>query len=339
MDAQSGAVRHMDTPEDLMLGFFERPSTTQYIREVAASTDLTIVAGAGVSADIGAPLWSGLAHSLLNLVATASPELSGGTNEAEVAAVVEAMLREYPAPYIGSCIREELELSYPSNHEEMLRNYIQTAVNTGRTHGGFLARSVCLLAFTARARGQKSQVITTNFDQEIANSADHVRNYYPDLQDIQFVRAASEVGPNDVRLVHLNGTIPHAGRPHLDGRLVFGEADFFRIQTSADDAEVRVQTVRDALADSTTLFVGSSITDPDMVGHLGSTPRGPRYAVMTAPELGLSGNAQRLARRLAANRFQHLGIVPIQVDFGTRFPSSYARSRFAASMATITSHI
>src|SRR5439155_257626 len=87
-----------------------------------------------------------------------------------------------------------------------------------------------------------------------------------------------------------------AGSAHSS--LVIGEADFFSPEGAPHE---RANLIRYRLEESPVLFVGSSLTEPDMLGYLGQSAaeHQPRFAIIFRPDLGMVDSRDAdLGRRL-----------------------------------------
>jgi len=82
--------------------------------------------------------------------------------------------------------------------------------------------------------------------------------------------------------------------------------------------------IESVLTEAPTLFVGSSLTDPDMVSYLAESAASShpaRYSITFRPQLGLSSERDaELAADLYRMRFRHLGVEPILVDYAHQVP-------------------
>lgn len=316
--------------DDFEEGFFARKSTDEYIEALASLEAVTLYAGAGVSADVGAPLNDELMPwVLLRLLSDADTDLT----DAQHHHVVSALRKIYSPAYLGSIAREHERLRSDSEDPDKRSTFIHhlnTALAAGRNPGGFLARSLGALAFSfRRARTGPVKVFTTNYDDKVREEESRIRKYFPDLDGYSFkpctLNSSADAGDHEVPLYHLNGDL----RGHdttVPAPLVIGEADFFGrfgadLRPLRDDHERRGELLDQALRRTACLFVGSSLTDPDVLAKLADTKYLQlRYAFVLAPTLRLRADERAEALNLVARRFLHLGIVPIIIDFPHQVP-------------------
>jgi SIR2-like domain len=353
---------HKTKAPELEKGFFRRDSTWAYIQALASLDDVTIYAGAGVSADVGAPLSDELMPYILGRWIMEHPDLrsvSDATRHADIGnRVTSAIAKAYPPAYIGSIAREMARQREAARHRrinegpEASRKFslqIDEANDAGYTTGGFLARSVGALAFALKREGRCVEIITTNYDNTIVNERPKIVDYFTDLtSDCDYffdvrtsVSDEQEPGDDAIPVFHING----AASDGTADPLVIGEADFFAWYDEnlekhhRENQQWRQDRLDAALTKTACLFVGSSLTDPDVLAKLAETKyQQPRYAVLLAPdqenepdgsallELGegdpprVDSDERCLARDAVAQRFLHLGVIPIMVDFPHQVP-------------------
>jgi hypothetical protein len=317
--------------DDFDEGFFARKSTDSYIEALASLEAVTLYAGAGVSADVGAPLNDELMPwVLLRLLGDADTDLTDVQHQH----VVSALRKSYSPTYLGSIAREHERLrgdvEDPGKRSTFV-HHLNTALAAGRNPGGFLARSLGAMAFSFKSAANGDvTVFTTNYDNKICEEEKKIRKYFPDLSGYSFkpcqLSSAENPTKREIPLYHLNGDLKaHEGAP--SGPLVIGEADFFGrhgfdLRPQTDDHTRRSELLDSALTQTACLFVGSSLTDPDVLAKLADTKYLQlRYAFVLAPMLQLRSTEERAeALNLIAQRFLHLGIVPIIIDFPHQVP-------------------
>lgn len=344
--------------------FFDRESGKVYVDLLDNAESVTIYVGAGVSADLGAPLSDQLmrfllkewakGHDFLEKLPEEHRRTEADPRAAVLDQVVEALRNAYPPAYIGSIVRS---LADQKKHEDEgpdseLIQQIEHATRAGVDTGGFLARSVIALAFALKRANVDVTVLTTNYDptmtrpDERRKVVNYFAQYFTDC-DYEFAVLRSSVSdtgaaPNQIPLAYLNGVGPHSRGTERDTPVV-GEADFFLPGLAAPDTASEYMRWRDermqvALAADICLFVGSSLSDPDVLRSLALTKdQGPRYAVVLAPDreeraggfsrlnlpatdLNTGRVSRAIARDLMCQRYLHLGVQPIMVDHPYQVP-------------------
>lgn len=355
-------------PDELKEDFFDRDSTNHYLNILQVSGPTTIYAGAGVSADLGAPMGDALMRYLLEYWVRhhddledidVPPELQQAPKHgaellnpesSAVESVVGAIRVAYPPSYLGSIVRMlvEAERKPGENPDSKLATRIRAAIKRGHTGGGFLARSIGALAFALKHTGSPVQIVTTNYDQALLREEAKVRTYFKKYFEnckaqLTPRRSRSEgvLRDHEIPIYYINGIGPDNEDERLDPPIL-GEAEFFTpglhgAQAAQGYKEWREATLNYALTKTTCLFVGSSLTDPDVLAALAAT-RGqrPRYAILLAPdreliadgmtrvslaqESGIPNVERSIARDLVCQRFLHLGVLPIMVDHPYQVP-------------------
>lgn len=321
------------TASDVQEGLWWRVSTKQYIDQLAELETVTIYVGADGPSDVGLPRHS---HLFEGLVRNKLAETNQGAH-ATTERVIAAIAAHLPAAHVGSILRElyrpgprTRELSV--NAETRLHFDVQTEISHARSGGGFVARSITLLAFTLRAYQRSAEVITGHYDDDIVNAERNRHEYFPSLQSVSFCDyfdklPEDEPGPGIVPLLRIHG---RPGDPSSQS-MVVGEADFLADEHVSADGHVsdhasRYLVLTRALTRGAVIFVGTSLTDPGVLATLAATRHfhKRRYALLLPPEgltaAGLTHDEWALAMHLLSARYLHLGVVPIFADFERQIP-------------------
>ncbi len=339
---------------ELDKGFFARPSTHQYVDDIASCVgeemSVTILAGSGASPDIGDPMRSGfmermLFDALVDAVSLPPRDISSKSLASLINRVVAASVVTYPAAYLGSAVREVVSRGggrgeLPAEREQQLRSAISKVLDAGYVPGRFLARAIATCAFAMRRASAKVTVLTTSFDAALIDAAAHARtpNYLPPgLAAYEFKTLQPEdspeytVTPAQVAVAHINGSTSHPSAP-----LIIGEGQVFAQHAPDDVMATRSTGWRDdllekRLLDSTVIIVGNTLNDPAVQAWLARTKYCQRrYALLlqtpaeatTSPER--SGGEELIEhyvkREIVARRFLHLGVVPIIADHPHHIP-------------------
>jgi hypothetical protein len=245
--------------------FWEREPTNLAVRRLAESSPLTIVVGAGSSVEAGLPTWIELIEALLQRVAV--PELRSS----------RAITGEGPlSPEDQDCIDAfcswtmEVEgllgaaavvrAALPDNEldtaiVEILYGNVGSKPPPGPTVKG-LARIRALW-------GDECEIVTTNYDRLIETALVDLLGVPPDD-----VVSATDAEPRPGKIVvrHLHGvrTLDYG-----DGELIFAEGDYHRMQSGSEWQE---EYFREKLAQTTCVFAGASMSDPNLLRYLYRAP-------------------------------------------------------------------
>jgi hypothetical protein len=213
---------------------------------------LTIVVGAGVSMNAGLPSWreliDGMAQqindiSLRTMVREDSADLM---RKAEL--IVQLIKKDEPKKPTAQIIRKAL--------------YLQQA---NLSVGEQLATAVARLV---RARGEWTNVrlLTTNFDTVLENA---LAQYFPEdriqafsLNKTGFRNWNAWRESNRIGVLHVHGVVQRRGEGRAKTPIILTESQFFKYA-----ADVR-RAISSSLENSCSLFVGLSISDPNLVGPL-----------------------------------------------------------------------
>jgi hypothetical protein len=315
--------------EDFDKSFFHRASTDAYIEDLASLAAVTLYTGGAVSTEVQAPLSDTLvASALTERLRYASPEF----NDRQRKRVVKALMHAYPPARLGSIARELVRQQSDRDpqdvdalEEDAQRIFVsefQDALTAGHTTGGFLALGIGALAFSLRKAGRDPvRVLTTSYDDRISQTEGQVREYFGDLEGYRFdprpLESPERADDDDaIPLYRLNGHVRGDGAPTP---LIVGEADALTRHYQG-----RSDLVEQALTESACIFIGTDLDEPDVLSKLVAAPcpEGlPRYAIVLPPELDLDSEGERAkVLNLAAQRFLHLGVMPILIDFPHQVP-------------------
>jgi hypothetical protein len=225
---------------------------------------LTLVVGAGVSMNASLPSWSGLVWNMAEDIKDEK---------------LKQMLRDPSTDTLERRAETAIHIACAANKNinpfEVIRDalYPQAKVPTPGLLSLSIGRLVALYF-------PNVSVLTTNFDLVLEEA---FANYLKDI-DIQPFSIdsytewqSSEADPKRLGVLHLHGVIRQQGLPPLRP-VVLTDSDFL-------EHGVRVRSaVSSAIATGTTLFVGLSLTDPNIVGPLyesskSKSPRSERYGL------------------------------------------------------------
>lgn len=306
------------------------------ISEIAHATSLTIFAGAGVSLDKGSPDWDGLIVGV-----TAAQLAREGTDPDDARRSAELFLAQVGRFEAASAAKRVLRT------EKALRSEICHQLYDDWAEGGPLAASIAELALYWKIDGRDVAVITTNYDDNIETAGNSAAGRHvaklaaefditmtsqtpPDLRpndndfDVRALGREVELQPGEIPVYHLHGLLRRYGRH--EGDIIFCERDFvlagLKLGTRRlGSRDWRAQLILRRLRNSTCLFIGTSLTDPNVVRHLIDTRDSQfrRFGVfarqgdawVTNPDANVQGHLDQLFRR----RLEHLAVVPVRPNF------------------------
>ena len=246
--------------------FDDVPLTTM-VESLAASSGLSLVVGAGASAEAGLPSWGRLVHDLLHRAAVERLNLGEEAREVWIKQIVTG-----ESPLGAAAIAQALA-------GEDLADWIPSALygeDPHRFQPGPIARQVPMLraGFDVGLR-----LLTTNYD-------DLLQQAFEDAAiGVEAVAFTGPSGPqvsatdaSHQRVFHLHGFLAREGR--RAGTVVLTEHDYQRVAQE----DWQRSEVGSALMNGPCLFIGSSLTDPNLLRylHAHAGPGSPQhYAIFT----------------------------------------------------------
>ena len=251
------------------------------IGALAAAPAITVVVGAGVSAEAGLPSWQGLLNDLLSRAGTERLRLD---DEGILAAWIEQILRG-ESPLGAAAVAEALA-------GDALADWVPESLygdDPGVYQPGPTARQVAELR---RAYGAGLRLLTTNYDDLVEQS---IADADLGVEPVPFTGPdGPPVRPTDAshqRVVHLHGFLPRSGAS--TGAVVLSEDDYQRVARE----DWQRSEVGSALMNGPCLFIGSSLTDPNLLRylHVHSGSGSPEhFAIFTRQDVYASGTSETL---------------------------------------------
>jgi hypothetical protein len=293
----SSAVGPLEPKDDRP--FFSRPETKQAIEDIANAKRLTIFVGAGASSEVGLPNWHELMTRLLTRVGR-SENLTG----TELEAFLTWAIASEGLPAVGSIARA----AFGNRFQRELRRSLYESVREPLLPGA-TARAV---AEICSLWGDTCEVVTTNYD-DLLESA--LASAIP-RSKVQSRTDEYDGVPGVVEVRHLHGIMtPSSTR----GRLILSEADYYR---GANPDAWQETFFRKRFGDSTCLFIGSSMSDPNLLRYLYRHSRKRQVVILLVRQADTWPGAEslespiRLAReRVALLRWQEVRVTALHTDF------------------------
>jgi hypothetical protein len=330
------------------LAYAENP-IAELIGAAGNSAKVTLVVGAGVSMEAGLPSWEKLLDRLLlrggeaaGLIDTIAPGATPTAEQAQrrlrwlaqaaldgplgKAALAEALAGEQRDSWILEALYEDAVTGTPRGPADY--------------YPGPIARRIP--ALLAAFEPADLRVMTLNYDDLLEQALRQDGQFAPHALTTEDLRVpAGKVG-----ITHLHGYLGRDGRP--SGQLVLSEADYMQMQRGTSWQE---QVVANAFRESTVIFVGTSMIDPNVIRYLHAVPppsgeEHARFALFVRQGTYADDvpTDVRDARESAlARRWEALGVSAVFVDHYTdvaqvlaevglrrvRGPDAYARFRSA----------
>lgn len=259
--------------------------------------DLTVIVGAGASMEAGLPSWPQLITRLLRGVS------SSQFQEAVRDQWVELMVGE--SPTTAAAVVEALSTT-PEDYVDRVR----AALYGGRPTTSYAPQALAQqIAWMKDRLGDTVRLATGNFDGLLETALEDLG-----LEVHSYVQSRSEP-PGSAAVYHLHGRlIPAYPRT---GRIVLSDADYARVQQERSWQDA---FMRDALETTLCVFVGASMTDPNLIRWLY------RYSDLGASHQHVAIFARQSTPRLSAQirdavevateaRWARCGVAAVFADF------------------------
>ena len=277
-----------------------QPTIAPLIERFAAAPQVTLVVGAGASMEAGLPSWPELIEKLLQRVARENPRLEEPADREDW---IKRTLERDELLGAGAVV----EVMADEDLELLLPQALYGDAGPAGYEPGPIADQVAKL----RARfGERITILTTNYDDLIERALLGAGSTKRQIKP--YVRRRTEPPAGAVPVTHLHG---YAGRDGKPKRLVLTEEHYHQMQRGRSWQE---EYVTERLENSLCLFIGTSLTDPNLIrylyGYRASTRRHAAVFVRQG-DLDYATPAVRSAREEAiSKRWQRCGVEPVFVD-------------------------
>jgi hypothetical protein len=267
---------------------------------LAVAEQLTLVVGAGVSRDAGLPDWAELVQRLLRRTAE---NRSGLDAEGEAAWIGETIKRDQ---YLGAAA-----VVAALRTGEVLETWIAQEVYEGKGSSawapGPIAREIAYLVDVFE-RGPR--ILTLNYDDLLEQAIADQFN-----EEVRTIAAEDHASPagGELCVTHLHG---YTGRDGTFGPLVISEDQYAEMQRGQSWQE---RAMVDALNETTCLFLGTSLNDPNLIrylyGHeIEQPPRHAALFVRPAAEDDRARKVRKFREEAVIERWKRCGVAAVFVD-------------------------
>ncbi len=283
--------------------FSEDPLAT-LISSAGDSTRLSLVVGAGASMEAGLLSWEQLVASLLRRAVQSRGLFD--TSDADAMRRWETEAAR-DGPLGAAAIFEAL------TDEDVRDQWIHDALFSEGTPGDFAPGAISRqIPRLYEAFGDRLRVMTMNYDDLVEQAFRESEVAEP----VALATADQRHPGGTFPIHHLHGYFGRDDGPR--GDIVLSEADYQRMQQRSAWQE---DLVRTALRDSTVVFVGTSMVDPNLIRYLHGVEQGASAACFAVfvrqgsygVEVPPAGIPEAREEALRA-RWQALGVTPVFVD-------------------------
>lgn len=235
----------------------KEPSTTKSVSEDDAvkvlsaalrNGRLTLVCGAGISIEAGIPSWNDL---LLNLLETMMNKISTNESISLRGANPDEFQKRYSpsALIVGKYLKQNLGTDFLPNLRDAL--YASNPLSCNQIN------AIVELARPQRDGKHLDSIITFNFDDLIE---ENLKNN--NIRNKTIYSEGVRISPNELPVYHVHGYLPRKGKISKDMDVVFSEDAYHSQFIEPFSWSNLVQL--NALSQSTCLFIGLSLTDPNL---------------------------------------------------------------------------
>ncbi|MDQ3724420.1 MAG: SIR2 family protein [Actinomycetota bacterium] len=278
-----------------------QPEIGPLVERVAGARELTLLVGAGASMEAGLPSWRRLVEMLLETVAAELP----GLDEEERAAWIEATLQRDDLLGAGAVV----EVMAGGDLSKLIPDRLYGGQGPEAFAPGPIAHQVAELR---KIWGEHLEILTTNYDDlleqaliDVGTARTNIRSYTQNLEPDKRAQGT-------VAVTHLHGLSGRTGSPR---GIVLTEEHYHSMQRGISWQE---QLVTARLQDSTCVFVGTSLADPNLIRYLYGyeAPAVPRHAAIFVRqgEPQVPDAVRDSMEEAAARRWGRCGVQAIFVD-------------------------
>jgi hypothetical protein len=249
--------------------FFRRQKTRDAIKRLTGERRITIVVGAGASAEVGFPLWNELVERLL--LRAMSPETPPDSLDYDPAVQQTAARAIADGGALGAATMARAVLGDRFNEE--LSNCLYHWPNRWQfNRPGSTAWAVAKLYGVMAAQGDTCEILTTNYDVTLEEAL--AKELQAEVKP--FCEDSEEPEGNPV-VRHLHGVLTEAGDAQ---EVTLTEADYHA--ADATGLPWQESHLRRRLKDSTVIFIGASLTDQHLLRYIFryATPERPPVALL-----------------------------------------------------------
>ncbi|MDQ3381047.1 MAG: SIR2 family protein [Actinomycetota bacterium] len=279
------------------VALFDSPDVLALVEAAASEPLAAIFVGAGISTEAGLPSWTQLVLRLLQRVApeTESFRAAGSRDADAITQFAERTMSTLGPLAAAAVVKAHLGDEYEVAVAQALLSDVEIETLAPGPTGVAIARLVL-------ASPRPIPVLTTNYDR-LLEKAFIAELRHRSRRDMRVAEVLpGEVIPDDCCVVvHLHGLIDETrpAREQVRGRLVLADDEFF---AAGEIGEQRRQIAERFLSAGRCLFLGTGLTDPNLLGYLyraeakRGTPR-PRHATISVRQVPPGQDADAIVFR------------------------------------------
>jgi len=283
----------------MSFSIFKRSDVSEVVERLSDSSRITVVVGAGASIEAGLPSWQQLIERLL--LRAARTRFADADAEDRDLWIKETLSQD---GLLGAgAVVEALS-------REQLQAWLVDELFGGLAADDFAPGPISRQVAQLRQRlGERLTIVTSNYDDLLEQALRESGYAAKDVKS--YIRQRTAVPAGAVPVTHLHG---YAGRDETKGTLVLSEEHYHRMQRGSSWQE---EFMSERLLNSNCLFVGSSLTDPNLIrylyGYRGERPHAALF-VRQAESARLRPRVQAAREEATAQRWRRCGVDAVFVD-------------------------
>lgn len=315
--------------------FFTRDEPNAVIDRLASASTLTLYVGAGATIDQGGYTWSELIEQMASDMGRNKIRMS----ETDVLVLGKLLPSLEAATAIYSKFHDQRSFRGAEEPKKALDTCLARCLYPPpRWDQGELVRAVASVAMIRAICGQKTRIVTTNYDvlledelQLRIETFDAKRDAYgvagsrPKLKVWTLDQGATSSNGRDGRtidFIYLHGRIPSSQKEPARGTVAFTELDYAELRSASS------KLLRKLFRSSAVLVIGASLTDPPLLSALQETQkpeadvgRGCRAALLPIPAIQARASRQindaetRSLRDHQVGRMKSMNVTLLVPDF------------------------
>lgn len=211
--------------------------------------NLTLFCGAGVSIDAGIPGGSVFLRSLLiNLLDNQTKKISDKTPSSKIAELYQDYFK-HSSLIVAQYLKNSLGKDFFEN--------VREALYADNPESSSLIEIMCELCRPQKERKSLNSIVTFNFDDLIENNLNK-----KSIKNHPIYREGQRFRPSEIPIYHVHGFLPRTGKLTKDHHVVLSEDAYHSQFIDPFSWSNLIQL--NHLNNNTCLFVGLSLTDPNL---------------------------------------------------------------------------
>lgn len=227
-----------------------KTSALKNIKDAYQKEKLVPVLGAGISIEFGVPSWSDLLQSLM--VHTIEKEHKISSVLSELFNIIFS-----PNPLIAGRYLQSFFEEHNSSFEKMVRDVLYSKINKDKQ--SMLLDEITRICAAPGKSPNLDSIITYNFDDILEYKLDRTEM---DIPYKSVYGIGMEIKNDELPIFHVHGFLPEKNKLNELNKITFGENNYHQQYSDIYSWNNMVQINK--FRENTCLFIGSSLTDPNI---------------------------------------------------------------------------